>query len=58
MRLMGVRPPSLESRDTSEPARLGGREPGRDPGPRDWGRLPPRLPGWLSAVIQILSYIT
>jgi len=48
VRLMGVRPPSLESSDTSDPARLGGREPGRDPGPLEAGRLPPRLPGRLS----------
>lgn len=49
VRLMGVRLlPSLESRDTSDPARLGGRELGRDPGPLEAGRLPPRLPGWLS----------
>lgn len=49
VRLMGVRLlPSLESSDTSDPARLGGRELGRDPGPLEAGRLPPRLPGWLS----------
>lgn len=45
VRFIGVRPPSHESRDTSEPARLGGRDPGCDPGPRDGGRLPDRLPG-------------
>lgn len=56
--ILGVLEPSYESRETSEPARLIGLEPGLDPGldpgPRDGGLLPPRLPGVLLSPFVVM----
>lgn len=57
VRLILDLPPSYESRDTSEPALLGGRDPGRDPGPLEGGRLPPLLPKSPKVKQETVSFV-